>query len=163
MFWVPMFSYSPRCKIMVPPFSHGGYDPKTGQFGTCRRPHTENKDCRPTCGRINSISKHYQDEYRFAAENIMLCKRGDEFLITIDSQLLKESREEDLFLKKQRFIATHGDGSWQVVQAHSTARIFRLISIAVERLGEQPFPFGDAACSGDKFPADWFYCWHKPD
>ena len=50
--------------------SHGGYDPKTGQFGTYRRVHTENKDCRPPCGKIKSIIKRYQDEYRLAAENV---------------------------------------------------------------------------------------------
>ena len=83
--------------------------------------------------------------------------RGDEFLITIDNQLLEESREASLFLKKERFIATHGDGTWQVVQVHSTAKTFRLISTAVERLGEQLFPSEGAACIGDKFPADWFY------
>jgi len=36
----------------------------------------------------------------------MLRKRGDEFPITIDNQLLKESREEGLFLRKERFMAT---------------------------------------------------------
>jgi len=70
MYRVPVFSYSPRCKMMIPPFSHRGYDPKTGQFGTYRRVHTENKDCRPPCGKIKSIIKRYQDEYRLAAENV---------------------------------------------------------------------------------------------
>lgn len=36
----------------------------------------------------------------------MLGKHGDEFLITIDNQLLKESREEGLLLRKERFMAT---------------------------------------------------------
>jgi hypothetical protein len=101
--------------------------------------------------------KPYQKDYRFATENILLRKRGDHFLMTIDNQMLKMSRAEGLFLKKERFIATHGDGTWQVVQVHSTVKIFRLISTAVERLGEQLFPAGAAACIGDKFPADWFY------
>lgn len=149
--------------LMILQASHVGYDPETGEFGTYRRVHTENNDCRPTCGKINSIIKPYQDEYRFAAENIVLRKRDEEFLITIDNQLLKESREEGLFLKRERFIATHGDGTWQVVQVHSTAKTFRLIPTAVERLGEQLFPSEGAACIGDNLPADWFYYKRNPD
>ena len=142
--------------LLILQASHVGYDPETGEFGTYRRIHTENKDCRPTCGKINAILKRYQEEYRFATENIVLRKRGDEFLMTIDNQLLKESRTEGLFLKMERFIATH-DGMWQGVQVHSTAKTFRLVPTAVERLGEALFPPEGAAPIGNKLPADWFY------
>ena len=94
---------------------------------------------------------------------ILLRKHGDDFLMTIDNQLLKESREEGLFLKMERFIATHGDGTWQGVQVHSTAKTYRLIPTAVERLGEQNFPSEGAACIGSNLPADWFYYKREPE
>ena len=149
--------------LLILQASHVGYDPETGQFGTYRRIHTEHKECRPTCGKINSIIKPYQEEYRFASENILLRKRGDDFLMTIDNLLLKESREEGLFLKMERFIATHGDGTWQGVQVHSTAKTYRLMPTAVERLGEQNFPSEGAACIGTHLPADWFYYKRDPE
>ena len=142
---------SPEIRMVAHPGDN--CEPETGQFGTCRRIRTRHKICPPTCGKINSIIKRCQDECRLAAENILLRIRGDEFLITIDNQLLEQSRAEGLFLKKERCIATHGDGTWQVMQVHSTAKTLRLISTAVERFGEQL----SAACIGDKFPADCFY------
>ena len=44
----------------------------------------------------------YQDEYRFAQENILLrCKAGRHLLV-IDNHLLREDREEGLFLRLDR-------------------------------------------------------------
>jgi len=143
--------------LLILQASHVGYDPETGQFGTYRRIRTEHKECPPTCGKINSIIRPYQEEYRFATENILLRKRGDDFLMTIDNQLLKISREEGLFLNMDNFIATHGDNTWQRVEVHSTAKTYRLLETAVERLGAELFPSEGAAAIGTNLPADWFY------
>jgi len=143
--------------LLILQAGHVGYDADTGKFGTYRRVRTEDNECGPTCGKIHSIIKMYQEEYRFASENIMLRRRDDEFLITIDNLLLNDLRKEGLFLYLDRIVAKHGDGTWQVVQVRSTSRSFRMLSTAVEHLGEGLFPSDTAVPIGDKLPADWFY------
>ena len=143
--------------LLILQASHVGYDPETGEFGTYRRVHSENKECRPTCGKLNSIIKGYQQDYHFAGENILLRKQGDDFLVTIDHQLLNETRKQGLFLYKDRFIATHGDGTWQSVQIQSTAKSFRIVPDAAERLGMELFVENEATPIGTRLPADWFY------
>ncbi|MGB5717318.1 MAG: hypothetical protein WBN81_09515 [Gammaproteobacteria bacterium] len=50
--------------------SHVGYDPETGAFGSyCRLQTTDNKKT-ATCGKIDDVLQWYQDEYRFAQNNI---------------------------------------------------------------------------------------------
>jgi len=149
--------------LLILQASHVGYDPETGQFGTYRRIHTEHKQCPPTCGKINSIIRPYQDEYRFATENILLRSRGDDFLMTIDNQLLKLARTEGLFLKMDDFIAAHGDNTWQRVEVHSTAKTYRLLQTAVDRLGAELFPSEGAVSIGTNLPADWFYYKRDPE
>jgi len=143
--------------LLILQASHVGYEPESGEFGAYRRVHTDNEECRPTCGKLNSVIKGYQQDYRFAGENILLRKQGDDYLVTIDHQLLKETRQQGLFLYKERFIATHGDGTWQSVQVQSTAKTFRLNPAAVERLGTEFFVENEATPIGTSLPADWFY------
>ena len=76
--------------LLILQASQVGDDPETGQFGTYHRIRTEDKTCPPTCGKIHSIIRHYQEEYRFDTENILLRKFGDDFLMTIDNRLLKD-------------------------------------------------------------------------
>jgi hypothetical protein len=146
--------------LLILQASHVGYDPETGEFGTYRRVHSENNESRPTCGKLNSILKDYQQDYGFAGKNILLQKRGEDHLVTIDHQLLNETRDHGLFLHKDQFIATHGDGTWQSVQVQSTAKIFRLIPAAAERLGADFFIEDEATPIGANLPADWFYFNH---
>lgn len=141
--------------LLILQASHVGYDPDTRQFGIYRRSQIEHKHCSPTCGKINSTVNRYQEEYRFATENILLRRKDEDHLITIDNQLLKETRQEGLFLKLDQFIATHGDGTLQLVQLHSTSKTFRLTGSAAERIGTQHFTEHNTRI--ERLPAEWFY------
>lgn len=143
--------------LLILQASHVGYDPLTGEFGTYRRTCTEHNECRPTCGKISSIIKWYQDEYRFATDTILLRRQGNTWLITIDNQLLNEARQEGLFLRAEQFIALNPDETFQVLDVHSTSRSFRLQPSAVERLGTGSFGTGTPNSIGSLLPAEWFY------
>jgi len=56
--------------------SHVGYDPETEAFGSyCRLQTTDNKKT-AACGKIDDVLQWYQDEYRFAQNNIYLGQDG---------------------------------------------------------------------------------------
>ncbi|MEA3244421.1 MAG: hypothetical protein U9Q19_13445, partial [Pseudomonadota bacterium] len=119
--------------------SHVGYDPDSRTFGTYRRIQTEDDDCTVTCGKVGGVIGCYQAEYRFAQDNIHLSRQGDDYLITIDNQLLNEGREEGLFLKLDAMVE-YGDGKPVPARIHSTSRSFRACSSFVEALPAQAWP-----------------------
>ena len=57
-----------------------------------------------TCGEIADVIHWYQDEYRFAQNNIYLGREDNVHTITIDNQLLDERRPEGLFLNLDRMV-----------------------------------------------------------
>lgn len=137
--------------------SHVGYEPQTHSFGSYRRIQTEQNDPTPTCGKIHSIIDWYQDEYRFATDNILLRQHNNEYHIVIDNQLLNEARHEGLFLHLDQFLAKHENGSYQAMHAHSAAKSYRLSHAAVEQLGAEQFSPEQDRRIGKLLPAGWFY------
>ncbi len=142
--------------------SHVGYDPNSQTFGTYSRRQTENNVPTPTCGKLYAMVDWYQEEYRFAANNIRLRRMGDEHHIVIDNQLLNTSRPEGLFLRLENFVAKYTDGSFQVVRAHSTSKSYRLTPSAIELLGSESFSAGRDRRIGRQLSADWFYYKREP-
>ncbi|MDH5472308.1 MAG: hypothetical protein OEY87_07470 [Gammaproteobacteria bacterium] len=104
--------------------SHVGYDPDNAQFGVYRRLCTEHSDISSSCGKIDAVLKWYQSEYLFAQDNILIDKRGDDYFIVIDNQLLNMQREDGLFLHLEKLIEKKGS---QIVteESHSTSKCFR--------------------------------------
>lgn len=104
--------------------SHVGYDLGTKTFGTYRRIQTANDATTKSCGKVASVIEWYQQEYRFAQENIYLSRQGDDYLITIDNQLLNDDRDEGLFPELDRMVE-FDNGSAVPVQMHSTSRTYQ--------------------------------------
>ena len=116
--------------------SHVGYEPERGVFGVYRR--AQSKDRHPTasCGKIEAVLRWYQDEYAFARDNILLERHGEDYLVTIDNQLLRENRDEGLFLNLERLATPVGDREFRPVHCRSTAKSL-LAAPELRRLMEQ--------------------------
>lgn len=104
--------------------SHVGYDPDTARFGDYRRQQTEGLDITTNCGKICGVLHWYQDEYRFAQHNIVLRREADRHLLIIDNQLLREDRDEGLFLRLDRLVANDAQGERKPLKTLSTAKAF---------------------------------------
>jgi len=65
--------------------SHVGYDPDSKTFGTYRRINTTDDDASVTCGKVGAVIDWYQEEYRFAQNNIYLGREGDDYLVMTTS------------------------------------------------------------------------------
>jgi hypothetical protein len=128
--------------------SHVGYDPDTKTFGTYCRLQTEANELSDSCGKIGDVLNWYLDEYTFARENIFLCKSGDEYLVTIDNQLLDEGRAEGLFLNLDRIVRQE-HGSPQAVRTLSTARTYLAADALVKLLPAELWTASGEAAIGD--------------
>ena len=135
--------------------SHVGYDPDTKTFGSYRRMQTAGDVSTVTCGKIGAVIEWYQNEYRFAQDNIYLSREGDDYLITIDNQLLNESREEGLFLNLDAMVKCDG-GNPVPVQMHSTSRSYRACSGFTKALPAHAWPDNDRAKIGRYLGPDLF-------
>jgi len=103
--------------------SHVGYDPETKMFGDYCRLQTSNNKVTSTCGKINDVIQWYQEEYQFAQENIYLALEDGVHTITIDNQLLDESRSNGLFLDLECMVMME-DGKLKLQRTLSTSRVY---------------------------------------
>jgi len=102
--------------------SHVGYDPERGVFGAYRRIQSEDRHLTASCGKIEAVLRWYQDEYAFARDNILLERQGEDYLVTIDNQLLRENRDEGLFLNLDRLADPAAGREFRPVRCRSTAK-----------------------------------------
>ncbi len=103
--------------------SHVGYDPETETFGRYCRLQTPDNKKTMTCGKIGMVTEWYQDEYRFAQDNIYLGREGDIRTITIDNQLLDERRTEGLFLELDKMVFKE-NGMRKLLRTLSTSHVY---------------------------------------
>lgn len=102
--------------------SHVGYDPECRVFGAYRRLQSEDRHLTASCGKIEAVLRWYQEEYAFARDNILLEREGENDLVTIDNQLLRENRNEGLFLNLERLAKPDAGGGFRPVHCQSTAK-----------------------------------------
>ena len=131
--------------------SHVGYDPDTKTFGTYCRLQTEQNESSDSCGKIGDVLNWYLDEYSFARENIFLDRSGDDYIVTIDNQLLDEGRAEGLFLNLDR-IVHHQYGNPQPVRTLSTARAYLAADSLVKALPAELWTTGRQAIGAQLVP-----------
>lgn len=123
--------------------SHVGYDADTKKFGVYRRLQTEANESSDSCGKVGGVLSWYLEEYDFAKENIFLARAGDDYVVTIDNQLLNDSRDAGLFLNLDRLVE-YMEGSPHPLRTLSTARVFRADSRLVESLPAAAWPSSGA-------------------
>lgn len=121
--------------------SHVGYDPEIESFGSYCRLQTPDNMKTTSCGKISAVIQWYQDEYRFAQNNIFLSHEGENHTITIDNQLLDERRTEGLFIEADRMISTQ-DGKRELFRTLSTSRVFMASNDLIKLLPDHLWPAG---------------------
>ncbi len=143
--------------ILIIQASHVGYDPTTRAFGTYRRAQTTHGACTANCGKIQNVLSWYSNEYKFAQQHVLLHNDNGEKIIIVDNQLLREDRDEGLFLNLDKFIASDADGQRRLLNILSTARVFTPAQSLVERIGEAPFNGITPKPIGTRLRSDMFY------
>lgn len=136
--------------------SHVGYDPDTARFGDYRREQTEGRDITANCGKICGVLHWYQDEYRFAQQSILLRREGKRHLLVIDNQLLREDRDQGLFLRLDRLAAWSDEGGCKALKTLSTAKAFEAAPAFAEALPGELWREGRGTAIGDYLSPDLF-------
>jgi hypothetical protein len=131
--------------------SHVGYDPETGRFGKYSRIHTG--DCQHTtcCGKLAAILAWYEEQYRFAQNDVLLERSEGELCLRIDNGLLRGTRQEGLFLNLMRLVRRDAEGNFTPLHTHSTAKSFaaskamqrKLADAGIELQEGQRIPIGE--------------------
>ena len=135
--------------------SHVGYDPETETFGSyCRLQTTDNKKT-ATCGKVDDVIQWYQEEYRFAQNNIYLGQEGDVRTIKIDNQLLDKRRTEGLFLDLEKMISMQ-DGKMKLHRTLSTSRAYIASDEFSRILPDSAWPVGKPVAIGNHLAAEMF-------
>ena len=136
--------------------SHVGYDPDSKKFGVYRRLQTEEHELSTDCGAICGVLHWYQKEYDFACQQISLDKINNNKVVIIDNQLLKECREEGIFLNFAQMVEHD-----TVVHQYSTAKAFPATKALIKRIGKN-WPSKKAAIGNQLYP-ELFYFKRKMD
>jgi len=137
--------------------SHVGYDPQTGAFGFYRRLQTEDQVITANCGKIESVLDWYQNEYRFARDNIMVEKQDGEWRVVIDNQLLNAERDEGLYLLLDQLIEMDARGRADPIKVMSTSKCFRAAGPLLDMLSKAREQSTSREPLGDRLSPDWFY------
>ncbi len=118
--------------VVIIQASHVGYDPDNQEFGIYRRIHTEKQELSTDCGLICGALEWYREEYDFARRQILLDRIDGQPVVTIDNQLLRDNREEGLFLNTDLLLQ-----DTNVITTHSTSKSFTASTWFIDRVGEQ--------------------------
>lgn len=135
--------------------SHVGYDPETETFGSYCRLQTLDKEKTTTCGKIGAVTQWYQDEYRFAQNNIYLGREGEVCTIAIDNQLLDERRTEGLFLELDKMVLMK-NGVRKVQRTLSTSHVYVASDELCKFLPDDVWPVGQRVNIGDHLGPEMF-------
>ena len=131
--------------------SHVGYDPESKAFGVYRRLQTDEHEFASDCGAICGLLHWYKEEYDFACQQISLNRDGHKKMIIIDNQLLKQDREEGLFLNIEQMV-----NSFDVLDSYSTAKSFIASDQLVNKIGET-WPDKKTAIGKHLFPELFYF------
>ncbi|PIR00628.1 MAG: hypothetical protein COV66_05595 [Nitrospinae bacterium CG11_big_fil_rev_8_21_14_0_20_45_15] len=130
--------------------SHVGFDPEDGSFGSYHRRHTEHCQTTSSCGKITNVLSWYLTLHNFAKENIFLHQQDNVLLVSIDNQILNESRDEGLFLHLDRIIERKSHSEFCPRRAYSTSTCYVASAELRKLLGETAWPADGRQPIGEK-------------
>jgi hypothetical protein len=136
--------------------SHVGYDPERRFFGAYRRLQSEDQHLTSSCGKIEAVLRWYQEEYAFARDNILLERRGEDYLVTIDNQLLREKRDEGLFLNLDRLATLDAGGGFRLAHCQSTAKSLLAAPELRRQMEQTGWTEGRCEPIGDRLLPEYF-------
>lgn len=136
--------------------SHVGFDPDSRGFGTYKRLQTMPESCSASCGKLDSILAWYQDEYTFARNNLLLHTLDGREVISVDSNLTDESRNEGLILRAERLFEFQAGSYKYPLQILSTSKTFAAARAFVDSVGSRAFGEIRPTPIGDRLTASLF-------
>lgn len=142
--------------VVIIQASHVGYDPETNRFGIYRRLQTEQHEYSSTCGAICGALHWYEEEFDFACQQISLDIINENKVVIIDNQLLRQDREEGVFLNIEQMVSNN-----KIVNEYSTAKSYIASDALVQRIGDS-WPDKKTAIGKHLFP-ELFYFKRKTD
>jgi hypothetical protein len=137
--------------------SHVGYNPGTQSFGVYKRLQTREEELSSSCGKVDSVLLWYKTEYRFARENILVSREDNQWLITIDNQLLNDNRDEGLYLHLDKLIMPDKQGQLNPVRAYSTSRCFPASAELTQQLKQHAAGGNKAQPLGSLLLPEWYH------
>lgn len=143
--------------------SHVGYDPKTGEYGTCERPKKEGECLSASCGKITHAIQPYLEQYRFAQKRIFLHKdsKGRHLITAKDSFISFASKPvtDGLVLRLVEIAKVNNDGRITPVATHSTSHSYEVSEAFRQRLENADYVWKEGAgeAMGDLLTSDLFY------
>lgn len=137
--------------------SHVGYEAETGTYGIYRRLQTADKVCTPGCGKIAAVVDWYRSQYRFAQNRILIAREDSGPVVIIDNHLLRQSRQEGLYLILPKVVQFDRDGQPGYIESLSTAKVFHMARTLAARIADA-LPFGARPQPiGKRLTSDLFY------
>lgn len=136
--------------------SHVGYDPESERLGIYRRIQTGGHSMSADCGKLCSVNDWYESEYQLATENILLSRRGEEHLITIDNLLLHDTGREGLFLYLHKLLKAI-EGKFPPQATFSTSKSFIASDTLVSQLPPEAWGTGRGRAIGRHLSAELFF------
>jgi hypothetical protein len=137
--------------------SHVGYNPENGVFGIYRRAQTTNGEFSSCCGKIQHVIDWYMNEYEFTRQNVLLHNEDGKPLVIVDNQLLRDDRDEGLFLHLDKLISRDDSGQLVPLRILSTAKAFKPSREIIQRAGESSFNGVTPQAIGKKLQSDMFH------
>jgi hypothetical protein len=143
--------------------SHVGYDPKTGNYGTCTRPKMEGTCISPSCGKITHVISPYLEQYQFAKERIFLHRddRGRHLITAKNSFIDFASHpvKDGLVLHLERIVAPNENGNIHPISAVSTSQTYEVSENFRKRIDQTGYTWknGSGESIGDYLTEDLFY------
>lgn len=137
--------------VVIVQASHVGYNPETTEFGVYRRHQTENHELASDCGAICGVLHWYKEEFDFSCQQISLDIIDNKKIVIIDNQLLRQEREEGVFLNIEQIIK-----NFDIIHEYSTAKSFIAADTLVNRIGDN-WPENKTAIGKQLFPELFFF------
>ena len=137
--------------------SHVGYNPGTQSFGVYKRLQTRDEELSSSCGKIDSVLSWYETEHRFARENILASREDGTWMVTIDNQLMDDTRAEGLYLHLDKLITPDEQGQLNPVQAYSTSRCFPASAELAQQLEQHSTIENERQPLGTLLLPEWYH------
>lgn len=135
--------------------SHVGYDPINKNFGHYCRLQTEENALSTTCGKVGNVISRYETEYKFAQNRILLGYENETPSITIDNQLLDNTRNDGLILNLEKMVQTE-DGQPKLLRTLSTSGVYAAAKEFHSEFSDADWPKEKHTRIGDYLTAERF-------
>jgi hypothetical protein len=137
--------------------SHVGYDPETGNFGVYRRLQMDPLAKTASCGKIDAVLEWYQQEYRFAKENVSFTIMDGQAVVIIDNQFLDNGGEDGLFLALDNIVDMKKGNPPEPLHILSTSKMFHINPAFKARLPKSLWKSNNRVPIDEQLTADLFY------